>query len=409
MKILFISIAWPSPGERNLYSDLMDEFVMNGHSVTVVGTCDSELQLIDKLNIENGIRVLRIVSGKIRKASHLKKALSLFTLNSRIINAIKKHLGQEIFDLIIGTTPPVTLSLLFKRLKKIYHAQFYLLLKDIWPQGSVDLKVLRKYGLPWLWLRLHEKRIYKTADYIGCMSQMGVEYLHSSNNFIKKSKLEVCPNCIRPSANIPDVSSGDIRTKYNIPLDACVFIFSGNLGIGHGLGFLMDAIKQLSDYKKAYFVIGGAGTQLKKLKERMKESSYNNLFLYEWLPREDFDKILAASDVGLILLYRYTVPQFPSRLLSYLDYSKPVLCAVNNHTDIGRIVEDSGCGRSTIHGNIEEFINAVKSFAESRSARLEMGKAGHKLFINTYTVKHGYEIIINHFEKVNPDLDYQKK
>lgn len=396
MKILFVTIAWPSTGERNLYTDLMDEFVLNGHTVTIVGT-HSGGHIKDELNTENGIKVLRIKSGKIRKVSHLRKAFSLLTLNKRFMQALRKDLGEESFDLIIGTTPPVTLSPLFKKLKKIYNAHFYLLLKDIWPQGSVDLKVLRKYGFPWLWLRSHEKRIYKTADYIGCMSQMGVEYIHSKNNFIARSKLEVCPNSIRPSLKIPETDTGELRDKYNIPRDACVFIFSGNLGIGHGLDFLMDAIKQLSGYNRAFFVIGGSGTQIKKLKERMKEFSYNNLFIYEWLPSEEFTRILAASDVGLILLYKYTVPQFPSRLLSYLDYSKPVLCAVNEHTDIGRIVEDSGCGRSTTHGNLEEFISTVKFFSEDRNRISLMGQAGYKLFSETYTVKQGYEIIMRHF------------
>jgi glycosyltransferase involved in cell wall biosynthesis len=397
MNVLFISIAWPSPGEKNLYTDLMDEFVINGHTVCVIGTHNSDKNKEDELTVESGIRVLRIVSGKIRKTSHLRKAVSLLTLNRRILSAIKKNLGGERFDLIIGPTPSVTLSSLYRKLKMMYNAPFYLLLKDIWPQGSVDLKVLRKYGLPWIYLRSHEKRTYKTADYIGCMSQMGVDYLYSKNKYLSYSKIEVCPNCIRPSSEIPESNSGAIRSKYSIPEDACVFIFSGNLGIGHGLEFLMEAIKQLSGYKKAFFVIGGAGTQLKYLKEKMKEFSYKNLFLYDWLPREDFSGILAASDVGLILLYSYTVPQFPSRLLSYLDYSKPVLCAANNYTDMGRIIEDSGCGRSIMHGSMEQFIEAVKYFSENENERRKMGECGYKLLVRNYTAKHGYEIITNHF------------
>ena len=397
MNVLFISIAWPSPGEKNLYTDLMDEFVMNGHTVFVIGTHNSEKKQEDELTVECGIRVLRIVSGKIRKTSHLRKAVSLLTLNRKILSAIKKNLGREHFDLIIGPTPPVTLSSLYRKLKLMYNAPFYLLLKDIWPQGSVDLKVLRKYGLPWIYLRSHEKRTYKTADYIGCMSQMGVDYIYSKNSFLSYSKLEVCPNCIRPSSEIPESNSGAIRSKYSIPEDACVFIFSGNLGIGHGLEFLMEAIKQLSEYKKAFFVIGGAGTQLKFLKQKMKEFSYKNIFLYDWLPREDFSGILAASDVGLILLYRYTVPQFPSRLLSYLDYSKPVLCAASNYTDMGRIIEDSGCGRSIMHGSMDQFIEAIKYFSENENERRKMGESGNKLLVSKYTAKHGYEIITNHF------------
>ena len=397
MNILFISIAWPLPGERNLYTDLMEEFVLNKHNVYVVGTQNSDNQIKSELKTENGIHVLRVKTGQIRKTTYIRKASSLLTLDRKILVAIKKHFSEINFDLIIGPTPPITLSQLFKKLKKIYNAPLYLLLKDIWPQGSVDLKVFRRYSLPWFYLRSHEIRIYKTADYIGCMSPLGVEYILSKNKYISESKVEVCPNCIRPVYETIKVDSAGIRQKYNIPSDACVFIFSGNLGIGHGLAFLVDAIKELADYKKAFFIIGGSGTQFKFLQENLKDYTNKNFLLYDWLPREDFVRILATSDVGLILLYKYTVPQFPSRLLSYLEYSKPVLCAVNKETDIGSIVEASGCGISIIHGNMKEFIKSIKYFSENTKERLIMGEKSRKLLLENYTAKHGYEIIMQHF------------
>lgn len=375
----------------------MDEFALKGHTVYVIGTHGSDKLPNYELNVENKISVLRVYSGKIRKTSHIRKAIALLTLDVRMLKAISKYLIKTKIDLIIGTTPSITLSLLFKKLKKHYKASFYLLLKDMWPQGSVDLKVLRKYCLPWIYLRLHEIRIYKTADYIGCMSAMGVEYIISKNKYLPQIKVEVCPNCIRPSLEVPVDSTADIRLKYNIPSDACVFIFSGNLGLGHGLEFLADAIKKLEDYSKAFFVIGGSGTHFSLLKDQFKNKSNNNVLLYDWLPTEDFNKILATSDVGLILLHKYTVPQFPSRLLSYLDYAKPVLCVVNRGTDIGTTVENSGCGRSMIHGNLDKFVEYVKFFSENKIERMKMGKNARKLILDNYTVSHGYEIIMGHF------------
>ena len=266
MKILFISIAWPSEGQKNLYTDLMNEFVLNGHEICVVGTGDAVSEAGEELKEENGIQVLRINAGPIRKTSYFKKAYSLLMLGSRFHQAINIHLAGRDFDLIIGPTPPITLSGLYRKLKKQYGAPFYLLLKDIWPQGSVDLKVIRKYGIPWIYLRSHEIRLYKTADYIGCMSPLGARYLLSKNRFIPEDKVEVCPNSIRPVKVTGARRSDDIRAKYKIPQDACLFIFSGNLGVGHGLHFLADAIASLSDYSKAYFAIGGSGTQFNYLK-----------------------------------------------------------------------------------------------------------------------------------------------
>lgn len=396
MNILFISIAWPHTGGRNLYTDLMDEFVQNGHNVYVVGTKNSENHKSD-LSIENGIHVLRVHSGQIRKASYLRKIRSLLTLGTKMSISVNEHFHTTKIDLIIAPTPPVTLSFLFRKLKKKFNASFYLLLKDIWPQGSVDLGVFGKYSPPWLYMRSHEKRCYKNADFIGCMSPMGAKYILSKNTFLNKDKVEVCPNSIRPVSNPTKGSGTAIREKYHIPEDACVFIFSGNLGVGHGLHFLVDAIKQLSSYSKAFFVIGGSGTQHAYLEKKFNELKPENAFLYNWLPRDDFNDLMATSDVGLILLYKYTSPQFPSRLLSYLEYSKASLCAVNDKTDIGTIVEESGSGLYVHHGDMDAFVNAVKLLSENKSEREKMGKNGYKLIMNNYTVRHSYEIIMNHF------------
>lgn len=398
MNILFISIAWPAPGNHNLYSDLMEEFVSHGHLVHVATTHRGDQERSQNLTEENRLTVLRIPSGKIMKTSRIRKAGNLLTLGGKLRKAIRSQFGNEHYDLIIAHTPSITLSVLYRKMKRAYEAPLYLLLKDIWPQGSVDHRVFRKYSLPWLFFRIHEKRIYRVADYIGTMSPKGAEYLRAKNPFLSEQKVEVCPNSIRPVKEGSVEPGEKIRDKYDIPRDACIFIFSGNLGIGHGLHFLVQAIRALSDYPKAYFVIGGAGTHFNYLKRQLAESSTGNVLLYDWLPRKDFEDILATSDVGLILLYRYTSPQFPSRLLSYLEYSKAVLCAVNNETDIGSIVIQEGCGLSVTHGDLEAFVEAVKSLSEHPDVRKKMGASGRRLLMSRYTVEHSYHIIMNHFQ-----------
>jgi glycosyltransferase involved in cell wall biosynthesis len=210
--------------------------------------------------------------------------------------------------------------------------------------------------------------------------------------------VEVCPNSISPVKEVPPVPGHEIRDKYGIPRDACVFIFSGNLGIGHGLHFLVEALGELSGYDKAYFVIGGAGTHYRFLESRLAANPTGNVFLYNWLPREDFEDILATSDVGLIFLYKYTSPQFPSRILSYLEYSKAVLCAVNDETDIGSITQQEGCGLTVTHGDMGSFTAAVKYLSEKSEERKSMGAMGRKLLMDRYTVTHTYEIIMKHFQ-----------
>ena len=398
MNILFVTIAWPNTGERNLYSDLMNEFANNGHSIYVLYADEHVSETSYK--VEDNLHVLRVNTSQIRKANKLKKAFSLFTVTNKLKRALENYWSDVNIDLIVGHSPPVTFSSLFKSLKKSCKAPLYYLLKDIWPQGPADLQIISKKGLIYQYFKFKEKQMYKTADYIGCMSQMNVDYLLKRHKFLNHSKVEVCPNSITPRNTELSESRAKVRGKFNIPQDATVFIFSGNLGKAHGLNFYINAIEKLNNYEKAYFLVGGSGLYYNYVVKEIKKRGLKNLGTYSRLPMEDFDNILLASDIGVILLdSRYTVPQFPSRLLAYLEAKKPVFCCVNKDTDIGNIVEKAECGLSTLHGNYDEFIKAVRFFCEeNKNGTMDNMKGNsYQLLLNEYTTASSYNTIMKQF------------
>jgi len=396
--ILFISISWPDKGSRNLYKDLMDEFRDHGHQVFVICS-DDKLSTNSHYGKEEGINVLRVKTLRVRKVGRLGKALALPTLPHKFKKQINKNFKHHQFDLLITHTPPITLSSLMAYLRKKYKAKFYLLLKDIWPHNQADLGLIRKKGIIWRYFRYHEKKIYRTADHIGCMSPKNVEYILEHNPYLDPQKVEVNPNSWKLREK-KKVNTYQIRKKYNIPEDATVFIFSGNLSKGHNLEFFIETIHELKDYKKAFFIIGGKGIYYNYLARKVRELDLTNTFLYYYLPEEDFENILYASDVGLILLdYRHSCAQFPSRLLSYLEASKPVLCSVNHATDIGEIVEHAECGIKTLNNNRHEFIKAVQYLSEHQNKIKYMSNNAYQLFLDEYNSKNSFKIIMNHFPK----------
>ena len=98
--------------------------------------------------------------------------------------------------MILYSTPPITLTNLIKRLKKVSNAKTYLLLKDIFPQNAVDLNLLKHGGILYNYFRKQEKVLYKISDFIGCMSPANLKYVLDNNPQIEKKKLEVNPNSI---------------------------------------------------------------------------------------------------------------------------------------------------------------------------------------------------------------------
>lgn len=397
MNILFLTICWPDEERSNIYTDLIHEFRDQGHNMFVVSNNPRRSGKPDSYKKEDGINVLRVKTGNISKTNYFEKSLSLLLLNYQFKKKINEYLKNETFDLIIFNTPPITMSGLLGDLKRSYNCKVYLLLKDIWPYGFADLGAIKEGGIVWKYFRRHEKKIYSIADQIGCMSPKNVSFILDKNPQLNPEKVEVCPNAIRvPSHFIP--ANPKVKESYGIPEDATVFLFSGNLGKGHGLEFLIKSIEALDGYDKAFFLIGGAGTHFNKIKSAFSKSEPRNAFLYSYLPEKEFEQILGISDVGLILLdSSYTYPQFPSRLLAYLKAKMAVLCAVNSETDIGEIVEAADAGISTLHGNSDEFIKAVKQLSKDKKKIKAMGENGYQLLKNRFSVEQAYRTIINHF------------
>ena len=100
------------------------------------------------------------------------------------------------FDLILYSTPPITFNRLITELKKKTNASTYLLLKDIFPQNAVDLKMISEKGLIYRYFRKREKILYQISDWIGCMSMANVNYVLKNNSWLAPEKVEVNPNSI---------------------------------------------------------------------------------------------------------------------------------------------------------------------------------------------------------------------
>ena len=395
--VLLVTIAWPRKGNHNIYTDLAREFRDRGHHVTVVCASERRYGQITCVAEEDGVRVLRVRCGNMRETGRIEKTVSAALLGLQMRVAIERYLGDQTYELLLCSTPPITLAGLMRALKNRYKASFYLLLKDIWPQAAVDLGALRVRTLPWYYFRYYERLMYRAADYIGCTSPAAVGYLLQHNPALAAKCLEVCPNSERPR-QFPAVDREAVLTRLGLPADRTVFVFGGNLGKPQGVSFLLDAVEALRHRDDIFFIMVGAGTEYEATRKRLAEIDTGSARLVQRLPDDDYRNVVAACDVGLILLdRRFTVPNFPARLLPYLQAGKPVLAATDCANDVGDIIEGNGCGLKVLHGDLPGFLAAVDRLAENRESRVQMGKNARMLFERDYTTASAYETIVSHF------------
>lgn len=350
MNVLFLTLlGFNTIYQSGLYEDLLREFVKNGHEVYVISPSEKRENKPTHVVKENHATILRLQIGNTQKTNIFEKGISTLLIEPQFKAGIKKYFSNVKFDLVLYSTPPITLVSAVEYVKKRDGAKTYLLLKDIFPQNAVDIGIMTKTGLKGLLykhFRRQEKKLYRISDRIGCMSQANVDYVVKHNPEIDPSIVEVCPNSVEViDKSVNAETRKAIRAKYEIPQDKTVFVYGGNLGKPQGVPFLIECLRKCESITDAFFLIVGDGTEYDVLEDYMKTEKTKNVKLMKRLPKEDYDTMVGACDVGLIFLdYRFTIPNFPSRLLSYMQAKLSVLAATDPNTDIGKVIMDGGFG-----------------------------------------------------------------
>ena len=155
---------------------------------------------------------------------------------------------------------------------------------------------------------------------------MYVDYVLRNNLQEVKDKVEVCPNAIEVcNIETTDGNKEKIRLKYGLPLETVVFVYGGNLGRPQGISFVIECLEQMVYLSDAFFLIIGNGTEYHKLETFMSKYRPRNVKLLPAIPRDEYNLLISACDIGLIFLdYRFTIPNFPSRLLAYMQVKLPI-------------------------------------------------------------------------------------
>lgn len=400
MKLLFLTLSRIEDiNQRGIYSDLLRQFRDNGHMVYVASPRERRLNLPTEYINEKGVNFLRIKIGNITKTNIIEKGISTIMVETLFLKQLKKYFNNVKFDLVIYSTPPITFEKVIRYVKSRDNAKSYLLLKDIFPQNAVDLNMFSKKSPIYWYFRNKEKRLYQISDYIGCMSPANVDYILKNNPEIPAEIVEVCPNSIEPLQLEKDEEEiMQIRKKYNIPLNKTVFIYGGNLGKPQGIDFLIECLMSNKDNNQVYFVIAGSGTKFDKLKTYFDNEKPRNAQLFAQLPKREYETLANSCDVGLIFLdRRFTIPNFPSRLLSYMQASMPVMAATDVNTDVGKIIENGKFGLWCESRYVEEFNEKLKKLCDV-SLQKQMGANARRYLEENYTARHSYEIIMRHFE-----------
>tara|TARA_B000000609_G_scaffold156088_1_gene148081 strand:+ start:694 stop:1899 length:1206 start_codon:yes stop_codon:yes gene_type:complete len=401
MKILFLSAANIfDVKQKNIYTDLIRKFISENHFIYIVSPLERRIN--EKTTHVKGknYELLQVKTFNLQKTNVIEKGISTISIGYLFKRGIKKYFGDVYFDLILHSTPPITFTRVIKYYKTKYQPIVYLLLKDIFPQNAVDLGFFKKNTIVYKYFRFKEKQLYDISDYIGCMSVANMQYILANNPNLNKKKVEVNPNSI-------DLNDHFDKVNYTFPFlnklkDKVVFVYGGNLGLPQGIDFLLDSILHCKDLENVFFLIIGSGTELEKINTWFDQHRPPNAVFVNELQKNQYDFVLQKCHVGLIFLHPdFTIPNYPSRILSYMEHKMPVICATDEVTDIGKNAENGNYGYWCKSGDLEKFKKYVIMLSEDRELRIQRGNNAYNYLKDNFVVDVSYKIILKHFDYLN--------
>jgi hypothetical protein len=400
-RILFLTaVKISNIEEKGIYTDLLRKFHEDGCEVFVVCPDERRYGGVTRLNHSDKVNILYVKTLNLQKTGLLEKGLSTLTFNWLLYRAIKKYFKNIKFDLILYSTPPITYNLAIDYLKKRDKAVSYLLLKDIFPQNAVDLKIITKGGIIHRYFTYLEKKLYSLSDFIGCMSEANKQYILEKNNFLIKDRIEINHNSIDLKwLSELNPCSSEFKKKWNINQNALICIYGGNLGKPQGLNFLINILSHYHNDHRIFFFVIGDGTEFDRINFYFNSAKPSNAILKSQMRKEEFDELIKYGDSGLILLdNRFTIPNFPSRLLTYMENKMSIWAATDKITDLREVITENNLGFWVENGDDKNILIEIeKELCDSTLPKLR-GRNSFNFLKNNYSSEKSYQTIIKHLQ-----------
>jgi len=361
--------------------ELAIEFKEQGHSVTVVTPDPSISTKVDVLVLDD-INIYRFKTGAIKNVGKVQRAINETLLSYKAWHSCKDLLLENKHDIIIYYSPSIFFGSFVKKLKKVWKAPSYLILRDIFPKWAIDSGLLREKSIITKYFQYFESLNYKSADKIGLMSPKNLEIFNQLYKL--NSKTEVLYNWA--SSELVTMNTRTYRKKYNLE-NKVVFFYGGNIGHAQDMMNIVRLAHNMKDDIRIHFMLVGQGDEFTLVKEGIEEYKLKNMTLLPAVSQEECIIMLSEFDVGLFTLHKaHSTHNFPGKILAYMAQSIPILGSVNADNDVKEIIENAGAGIISYNGDDTTFLNSAQILMDDE-IRKTMGSKAKKLLEDLFSVK----------------------
>jgi glycosyltransferase involved in cell wall biosynthesis len=285
-------------------------------------------------------------------------------------------------DVVFVTSPPIFPALPAILLAKLRGAKLLVDLRDLWPDEVVAVGAAKEGSLSIRLLRVIERWMYRSADVVTCTTRAFEDTV--AERGVGAEKRRLLPNGADVELFRPLPRENTVAAGYPLG-DRFVVMYSGLLGIKHGLETILDAAELLREHEDVAFVIRGEGPRRQALEDRVAELGLENVLFGGELPIEDVPQLLARADVCVtnLLPDPYLEKIVSVKVFEYLACEKPVVGALRGEG--ARVLDESGGGITVAPGDAQAMAAAILELRDDPERRETLGKAGRRYVEEHYS------------------------
>jgi colanic acid biosynthesis glycosyl transferase WcaI len=387
MRILIVTPYYaPDLGpSAPLVAMLAEDLTQLGHKVTVMaavphfpsGQVSPEYRgRLWQWSEEHGVRVcrVRVPSGRRANLRHRLLTFLVFQVSASLAGL------RLAYDAALITNPALETGLPFALLAWLRRKPCLFSVWDLYPEVGVRLGIFRK-PLARAVVGAIEDFCLRRAAAVQVLSEGFGPALQARG--VAARRLVVIPPWLDTEFIRPLPRSNPFSCEHG--LDGCfVVMYAGNLGLSQGLEGFLQAAQLLADQPSIQFVLVGDGANREALERQAAASQLDNVRFLPFQPRERLPEVLASADVSVVSLRPGTAgDSLPSKVFPLLASGRPIIAAVDEGSDVCRLVEHAGAGIGVPPADPRRLAEAIECLAGQPGLRDEMGRKARD-----YAVEH---------------------
>jgi colanic acid biosynthesis glycosyl transferase WcaI len=275
-------------------------------------------------------------------------------------------------DAVVAMSPPLTMGITGRLVAWAHRCPLVFNIQDVFPDAAVETGAITSNTVIRLasWL---ERTSYRLADAVTVLSDDLAANVRGKLPASRVGSVRLIPNFVDGDQIRPH----DRMTQYRAELgigDEPVVLYAGNVGFSQSLELMLHAARRLPDIS---FVINGEGSMRGAL--TAKANGLANVRFGRFVPDDRLGELLATGDLHVVPLRRGLARvSVPSKTYSILAAGRPVLAAIDDGTEIPRILGESGAGVTVEPDDPEQFTAAVAELVADSTRLRAMGMAGRR-------------------------------